>query len=194
MDKTNMVSIKNRSAGMCVYSVPELHVRRQLAPGQTIMVPRDEIEKLMYRPGGKEMLTFFLQVQDTSILTDYNIEVEPEYNMSEKDVIELINNGSIDEFMDVLDFAPAGVIDLIKTYAVSLPMNDANKRIALKKATDFDVDAAIRHNMEDKEEEQGDQPTEQKKQRRVKKTTEADAEPTGRRVQPKKYEVVSDNE
>jgi hypothetical protein len=48
--------------------------------------------------------------------------------MSEADVKELILNGSLDAWKDALDFAPAGVIDLIKDFSVKLPLTDYNKR------------------------------------------------------------------
>ena len=49
----------------------------------------------------------------------------------------------MDEFLDCLDFAPDGVIDLIKQYAVALPLNDVAKREALKNKFDYDVDNVI---------------------------------------------------
>jgi hypothetical protein len=63
--------------------------------------------------------------------------------MDERQVQDLILNGSLDAFLDALDFAPQGVIDLIKDYAVSMPMNDVEKRQALLKKTGFDVDKAL---------------------------------------------------
>jgi hypothetical protein len=55
-----------------------------------------------------------------------------------------MQNGSLDEFLDCLDFAPEGVIDLIKTLAVELPLNDVAKREAILNKTGFNVDNAIR--------------------------------------------------
>jgi len=63
--------------------------------------------------------------------------------MSESDVVELLKNGSVDQFLDCLDYAPAGVIELIKKFAVELPLDDYKKRQALKAKTGFDVDAAV---------------------------------------------------
>ena len=62
----------------------------------------------------------------------------------------------MDAFLDALDFAPIGVIDLIKSMAVSLPLTDYNKRQALKEKTGFDVDKALDHMREEKEEEGGE--------------------------------------
>ena len=57
----------------------------------------------------------------------------------------MLLNGSLDAFLDALDFAPIGVIDLIKTMSVQLPLTDLNKRRALKEKTGFDVDRALIH-------------------------------------------------
>jgi len=73
--------------------------------------------------------------------------------MSEQQVIELIRTGTYEAFLDCLDFAPVGVVDLIKQFAVSLPMEDYHKKEALKKKTGFDVDIAIRNQKSDKEED-----------------------------------------
>ena len=64
--------------------------------------------------------------------------------MSEEDIIDLIQNGSYDSFLDALDFAPEGVIDLIKHYAVSLPCNDSSKREALRTKLGQNIEAALK--------------------------------------------------
>jgi hypothetical protein len=56
-----------------------------------------------------------------------------------------MEEGTLDEFLDCLDFAPIGVIDLIKRYAVALPLSDYNKRKAIKDKLGYDVDAAIKN-------------------------------------------------
>ena len=50
-----------------------------------------------------------------------------------------------------------GVIDLIKTMAVQLPLTDMAKRKALKEKTGFDVDKALVHIEEEKAEEKEDE-------------------------------------
>lgn len=97
----------------------------------------------------------FLQITDENITNNLNIHTEAEYYMSEEQIIELIKNGSLDAFLDCLDYAPVGVIDLLKKYAVSLPVTDINKRKALKEKTGFDVDIAIKNIEAEKVEESG---------------------------------------
>ena len=100
--------------------------------------------------------------------------------MNENNVIDLLKNGSLDEFLDCLDYAPEGVIELIKKFAVQLPLDDYKKRQALKNKTGFDTDAAVANSglePDPKEEEKNKQATE---------------EPvSGRRTVATKYKVVT---
>ena len=182
-----MYNVKNRSAGVAVYKIPELGIRRSFQPGEVKQISEEELEKLTYRPGGMAILTNFLQIQSEAGLEKVGIRPQPEYHMSEQDIINLLKNGSLDEFLDCLDFAPPGVIDLIKKLSVSLPLGDVSKRRALKEKTGFDCDAALKHVIE--EQEDNGENTILKTgapERRVKK----DESITERRTTPK-YNVVS---
>ena len=100
-------------------------------------------------------------------------------------------HGSIDAFLDALDFAPIGVIDLIKTMSVSLPLEDYNKRKALLQKTGFDVDKAISNLQAEKAEEKASaaESAAAPAERRVKP---AAATQTGRRTTPNYKVVVKD--
>ena len=108
------VKVKNRSAGNVVYKVDDLKVRRDFLPGEIKMVDVDELNQLSYSQGGRLLISQYLQILDEPVRNEIEGEVEPEYNFSEDDVRNLILTGSLDAFLDALDFAPAGVIDLIK--------------------------------------------------------------------------------
>ena len=151
INQTDMYNVKNRSSSVVVYSIPESNLRRTFAPGESKRIPFSELEKLTYQPGGRELIANFLQIMEEEVTQDLNIHREPEYNMSEDQVRDLILNGSLDAFLDALDFAPIGVIDLIKSLSVSLPITDFQKRQALLKKTGFDVDKAIANDKASKE-------------------------------------------
>lgn len=153
INSEDIFNVKNRSASVVVYTIPDTNLRREFAPGETKRVSFSELEKLTYQPGGRELISNFLQILDKEVTTDLNIHTEPEYNMSEQQVVDLILNGSLDSFLDALDFAPIGIIDLIKSLSVSLPITDINKRKALKEKTGFDVDKAIENDMASKEQD-----------------------------------------
>lgn len=188
MSNTIMYNVKNRSAGVATYKIPEMGVRRTFSPGETKQISAEELEKLTYRPGGMALLANFLQIMEPEAIAKVGLRPEPEYNMSEQDIINLMKNGSIDEFLDCLDFAPPGVIDLIKKFSVSLPLTDFQKVNALKAKTGFDAAAALKHTMEEKEDNEQDTILKTSGERRVKKE-EIPMTPE-RRTTPK-YNVVS---
>ena len=181
---SDICNVKNRSGSYVVYSIPEIGVRRSFAPGEVKKISYEELEKLTYQAGGMEIISRFLQVQDETVLNNFNMKVEPEYHMNERQIANIIVNGSQDEFLDLLDFAPDGVIDLVKRMAISLPMTDYNKIKALKEKTGLDVEAALKNIRAEKEDEK---PSidDAVPQRRVKKD-----EPAGRRTTPQ-YNVVT---
>lgn len=183
MESSKILRVKNRSASLAVYSIPEINVRREFAPGETKNITYGELEKLSYQPGGRTIMQNFLQIIDPEATGDLGIKREPEYDLSEQQIVDLMTKGSLDAFLDCLDFAPVGVIDLIKKFSVSLPLNDIDKRDALKKKTGFDVTVALA-NMQ-KEKEDMDAPAVESKERRVK----TESAPEGRRTTPK-YNVV----
>ena len=91
----------------------------------------------------------------------------------------MAGSDNLDRFLDCLDFAQEGIIDLVKTLAVKVPMTDTQKIEALKKKTGFDVLAAIR-NMEAEKEDEPDSVEKTIPERRVATKEEVPQ----RRVQP----------
>ena len=185
----DMFNVKNRSTSVVVYRIPESNLRREWAPGEVKRIPFGELEKLTYQPGGRELIANFLQIMENEVTDDLNVHREPEYNMSEEQVRDLILNGSIDAFLDALDFAPLGVIDLIKTMSVQLPITDMAKREALKAKTGFDVDKAIENDRASKEDNKNETIADKPVERRVTEST-----PTGRRTSGNAYKVVKQAE
>ena len=180
-----MYNVKNRSSSMVVYRIPETNLRREFAPGETKRIPFGELEKLTYQPGGRELLENFLQILEEEVTTNLNVHRELEYDMSEEQVRDLLLTGSVDAFLDALDFAPIGVIDLIKSMAVALPLTNLQKRKALKDKTGFDVDRALMHIEEERAEENVDKVNSAPAERRVKE----EVKPAGRRTTPS-YKVT----
>lgn len=180
-------TVKNRSASRVGYFVAEGNVRREFAPGETKRIPYAELEKLSYQAGGRELMANFLQIQSAEATQELGIRTEPEYYMSEQQVADLLKTGSLDAFLDCLDFAPVGVIDLVKKLAVSLPLDNYEKRMALKEKTGFDVDKALANLMAEKAEEAEPATT---STRRV-KPEEEEATAPGRRTSGNTYKVIN---
>lgn len=180
--------IKNRSASHVSYRIPEENIRRSFAPGEVKEVTYEELEKLTFQPGGMEILAGFLQILDEEAIQQVGMKVEPEYYMSENDVIALMKTGSLDAFLDALDFAPQSIIDMIKVLSTKLPLTDYEKRKALKAKTGFDVDAALRHIEEERAEEEEAATQTTKSKAKAEETTTS-----GRRTKPT-YNVLNKTE
>ena len=149
MDNKKMYNVKNRSAGMVVYTIPDEGIRREFQPGESRRISFGELEKLSYQQGGRELMANFLQVMEDEVNNSLGVPRENEYYMSEEQIQELLRHGTMDAFEDALDFAPIGVIDLIKKYAVELPMTDLNKINILKEKTGYDVEKILANLKED---------------------------------------------
>ena len=52
--------VKNRSAGVVIYRIPEDNIRREFAPGEVKSIPFSELEKLSFQAGGPMMMDNFL--------------------------------------------------------------------------------------------------------------------------------------
>ena len=188
MSSNTMYVVKNRSASMVVYRIPEKGIRREFAPGESKKISYEELLDLSYQSGGRELMANFLQIQNHDAVEELNIHTELEYNYSEQDIVDLIKNGSLDAFLDCLDFAPVGVIDLLKTFAVSVPLTDIQKRRALRDKTGFDVDKALA-NIELEKAEEVESAVEGNTGRRVKPAAEVKEEAPTRRTNT--YKVVN---
>ena len=192
MAKKNVVySVKNVSAGVVIYKIPEINIRREFMAGETKSgISFEELEKLTYQAGGRELLANYLQIVDKKVLQDLGVTTEPEYFYTEEKIMNIMKNGTLDEFLDLLDFAPIGRLDLIKRFAVSLPLTDTVKIEHILKKTGFDVSKAIRMDKADKAVEQTVAPA---KGNRRRVAIEEDSAPAPETKQRRTYTKLEEN-
>ena len=140
MEDSTKIRLKNRAHCPIVYFVPDMgNLRREFSPLEEKIITFEELRKLNNTPGGAVLLKQDLIIRDSQAIEELNLQVEPEYYYEKEDVDRLLKDGTYEEFLDCLDFAPMGVIDLLKQQAVALPLNDVRKREALLERYDFDV-------------------------------------------------------
>lgn len=152
MDKNTKIKVKNRSTGSVGYTIPDMgSYPRNFAAGEVKELSFEEIQKLSYIPGGNYLLQHYLVIENIEARDEILGSVELEYDYDEKDVEQLLLNGSLDQLLDCLDFAPAGVIDLVKKVAIKLELNDIRKRKAIQEKTGLNIDSAIAINIETNE-------------------------------------------
>lgn len=195
LDKTTKISVTNRDNGRVVYTVQAENgakIKRVFAAGQTLDIAFGELQTLYWSTGGKIMLEEILRINDQVAIKELIGEVEPEYNYSAADVKRLLLEGSLDELKDCLDFAPSGVVDLVRELAVKLELDSESKRKAITEATGFDVTRAIVANREvrEAEKEAGFETTAKKAGERRVQPVETKVESTGRRTAPPKYTPI----
>lgn len=144
IDKNTVVTVVNKFGGTVSYKVPEMGIQRHFYPSESKEITYEELEKLSFSPGGKVLLKEYLEITDEEVAKSiFNKDSEPEYHYSKEDVKQLLISGSLDQFLDCLDFAPDAIKDMVKDLAVDLPLNDMAKRQAIQEKLNFDVTKAI---------------------------------------------------
>lgn len=188
MKDDTLIVVRNRNNGSTGYTLPDSNVRRLFAPAESKKIPLGELRSLQYAPGGDYIIKNLLIVEDKEALDALNMKVEPEYFYTEKEIRDLLLNKSMDEFLDFLDFATQGAIELAKDIAVREEIPDSRKREALSKKTGFNIDNAIQINriMDEPEDEKAE---DKPKERRV-KAEEKKPETPQRRTATPNYNVV----
>lgn len=189
INDNEIILVTNRNNGTTGYTIPDLgNLHRDFSAGETKKITMEELRKLSYIPGGEVILREYLIIDNKEALDELLNGVEPEYFYSDEEIKALLTSGTMDQFMDCLDFAPEGVIDLIKKYAVELKVNDIQKRQAILEKTGFNVTSAITVNEETAEGEEEKVAT---GRRAAPITVTESAAPVRRTSAPSKYKVVS---
>lgn len=147
MEDNRKVKVVNRTGnGVVCYCIPDMgNLVRTFQDGEEKILTYEEMRKLSYVPGGDVILNDYLVIRDQDVLEELNMHPEQEYFYTKDDIVRLMTTGSLDEFLDCLDFAPDGVLESIKTLSVELPLNDVAKRKAVLEKLNFNVDNAVRN-------------------------------------------------
>lgn len=133
------MKVMNRSTGVAVYSLPELNIRRVFNIGEIKELKEEEITALYNTDAGRDLLTNILQVQNKEYVRR-NIwpDAPIEYFWTIEEIKTCIEKDSVELFAETIDYAPEGVIDIIKELAWRGPISDINKAEVLKQKLGFD--------------------------------------------------------
>ena len=151
LEDSVIIEVVNRSDCNSGYILEDGNVHRSFTPGEMKKITMGELRALSYSPGGDALLREFLQIKNAEAIEELLGEVEPEYNYTPEDVKRVMLNGTMDEFLDMLDFAPDGIREMIKDFAVKFELNDVRKREAIFNKYGFNVDNAIKNNRLERE-------------------------------------------
>lgn len=140
------VRIENRSRAVVGFKIPDTKIPKRFVAGEVKEITMGELRQAVQVPGTRLTILNNLIIHDKSAVEELLPEAEPEYFYTVKDVDFLLEQGTLDQLKDALDFAPEGVISLIKERAVKNELNDVKKREAILEATNFNVTGAIEIN------------------------------------------------
>lgn len=147
LDNNTIITVTNRDTSYIGYRIPEMNnLRRHFAPGESKDLTMEELKKLCWTNGGRQMIKNHLIIENKDAVSELLGEVEPEYFYDKEDIENLLEHGSAYQLMDALDFAPEGVVSLVKDVAVEIKLNDVRKREIIREKTNFDVSKAIEYN------------------------------------------------
>ncbi len=180
VEKNREIKLTNRDNGTVGYTIPDLNLHRTFSGGETKTITFEELEKLAWVKGGLNLLKDYLIIQDKEAAEELLGNVEPEYYYTKDTVRTLLTEGTLEQLQDTLDFAPKGVIDLVKEEAVELPVNNVAMRDEILKKTNFNVDKAV----EMKKAALEDEPVEETTSKRRATPVTTKTIETGRKAKP----------
>lgn len=140
---TDKVRVENRNNATVCYRVPESKLVKRFVAYETKEISMGELRQAVQVSGTKALIEDDLIIHSKEAVDELFPNAEPEYFYTVKDVDFLLMRGTEDQLLDALDFAPEGVINLIKDQAVKIELNDMRKRKAILNKTGFDVTKAI---------------------------------------------------
>lgn len=143
LNNTDKIRVENRANAIVCYRVPESKIIRRFVAGEVKEIEMGELRQAVQIPGTRRLIESNLIIHNKEAVNELLPNAEPEYFYDKKDVDFLLERGTLDQLMDALDFAPDGVIELIKERAVQTELNDMRKREAILNATNFNVTGAI---------------------------------------------------
>jgi hypothetical protein len=132
----------NRSDSNVTYNLEELKIRRVFTPNESKEIEEKELTALFQMDGGAELLKHHLLVDDKEWVEKYLPNAPVEYFWKLSDVERCVKEDSLELFTETLDYAPQGVLELIKGYSWRLPLTDLNKINVMRMKLGFDVQAA----------------------------------------------------
>jgi len=192
IDDKTIILVVNRDSGSVGYKIPELGgLYRRFAPNEAKKVSMEELRKLSYLSGGRELLKNCLIIENEEAVEELLGKVEPEYYYTKTEIEKLLRTGSLDQLEDCLTFAPTGVIDLIKQVATKVKLNDMRKRELIFSKTGFNVDNAIRNNAYAEKVEADEKKDTTKVRKATSVVAETETSAPKRKTAAPKYKVTS---
>ena len=114
------VPVRSRTQGSVSYKLESRLAARSWQKAGTVLYPTvEELKEVMMIPGGAYLLKNCLVIEDPEARIEVlGAEPEPEYLYGEKEIKTLLYEADDAALLDCLDYAPAGVLELVRQYAI----------------------------------------------------------------------------
>lgn len=131
-----MIFVTNMSRKRVSYILPEIHVERDFKEYVSGFqpdkkeIPFGELYALNNSPGGRQLIWDNLKIDSNVARKGLDLPLSddvPEVEFSREDVIKILNDGTEAEILDMLEFGPYYIAELVKEEIISI---DSSKRRA----------------------------------------------------------------
>ena len=162
VNKEKRVKVVNRASGSLAYKIDTLRVARHWRkPGDYLNISIAELLELKTVKGGQSLLENYVIIEDEEALSVLfpDQELEPEYKYGVKEIEVLLYEADTEQLLDALDFAPKGVLDLIKSKSAEKLPNTTAKIEAINKKFKIDLNKVNEFYQEKEIKEESPEPT-----------------------------------
>lgn len=147
------VRVYNRSNSMVFYQDDDANRYRSWEPasdGKESYKDLDfeEIERIVNTRGGRVLFEQYLLIKDPEICLKLDLNCPNEYFYDINKVIKILEEGSENDLIDMIDNSPDGIKDLIKQATIEIKLDSSRKRQIIKDKLNFDVSFAIDNDIE----------------------------------------------
>lgn len=145
MDGNRRVPVRSRTEGSVAYKLDSLRVARSWPKsGAVLQISIDELKELMVYPGGEYILRNLVIIEDEAVRIEIlGAEVQPEYNYTEDEIKYLLYEAEDNALLDCLDYAPVGVLELIKEFSLEKMPNTTAKIKAINQKLNINLNKII---------------------------------------------------
>lgn len=146
MTEQKLIQVRNLVDHNVVIPDPEAHRRYSFQPYEVKKIDEETLRRLSYRYGVLYMFKNCLCVEDDELAREFGVaedSLEHEYKWTQTDIDNCLLNGTVEELLDALDFAPEGIVDTLVQRAIDLKINDVSKRKAILDKTGKNIDSMI---------------------------------------------------
>lgn len=144
----NKVVIKNISSATVVISVPELRFRRELIPGRSVSVSKEDYDELIFDPGINGLINdHYISITGA----EENIDFKPNNVFEKTEIEKIIDKLDVTAFAKMIPTAKQAEKDTIVQLAIEKGVTHPAFVKLIKQYCDVDVINAInrKHQLEE---------------------------------------------